>query len=208
MRHVHSSEAQRPPCGSTPSPIVAPDVQQSLLELARIALAVATGRAPVAALGRELERTHGGDGPGTAFVTLTKDGALRGCMGSLAAERSLREAVVASATSAALDDPRFRPVVADELPAIHIDISVLGPPTPITDPDAFEPGIHGVMVERDGRRGLLLPEVATEFSWEAAQMFDVVCRKAGLPADAWRDPRTRFRSFRTVRFGGPATRTH
>jgi AMMECR1 domain-containing protein len=64
-----------------------------------------------------------------------------------------------------------------------------------------------VIVERGGRRGLLLPEVATEFSWGATQMFDAVCRKAGLPVDAWRDPGTRLRWFRTVRFGGPTIST-
>ena len=129
-------------------------------------------------------------------------------MGSLEPVRSLSEAVVASAITAALDDPRFLPVTAEELPAIHIEISVLGPPTAITDPDVFQPGVDGVLVECSGRRGLLLPEVATEFSWTALQMFDAVCRKAGLPDDAWRDPRTRLCTFRTVRFGGAATNAH
>jgi AmmeMemoRadiSam system protein A len=205
MRPAHSLEAQRPPGGPTPSPIVGPDVQRSLLELARIALAVATRRDGVSALDRAVEQTPGGDEPGEAFVTLTEDGDLRGCMGSLEPERSLREAVVVSAISAALDDPRFRPVTAEELPAIHVDISVLGPLTAMADPGAFQPGVDGVIVERSGRRGLLLPEVATEFHWTAPQMFDAVCRKAGLPRDTWRDPRTRLSTFRTVRFGGPAT---
>lgn len=208
MHHVLRPETQHPSRGSTPPPVIAPDVQRSLLELARVALAVSTGRASVSALDRALERTPLGDQPGAVFVTLTEDGELRGCVGSLRPERSLREAVVASAISAASDDPRFVPVVAEELPAIHIDISVLGPATPITDPGAFEPGVDGVLVERGGRRGLLLPEVATEFSWGATQMFDAVCRKAGLPGGAWRDPGTRLRSFRTFRFGGPATSTH
>lgn len=208
MHHVLRPETQHPSRGSTPPPVIAPDVQRSLLELARVALAVSTGRASVSALDRALERTPLGDQPGAVFVTLTEDGELRGCVGSLRPERSLREAVVASAISAASDDPRFVPVVAEELPAIHIDISVLGPATPITDPGAFEPGVDGVLVERGGRRGLLLPEVATEFSWGATQMFDAVCRKAGLPEGAWRDPGTRLRSFRTFRFGGPAISTH
>jgi uncharacterized protein len=205
MRHVRSLEAERPPRRSTPSPVVARDVQRSLLELARIALAVATGRADVEVLSQALDRTRGGDGPGAVFVTLTENGALRGCMGGLDPVRSVSEAVVGSAISAALDDPRFLPVTAEELPAIHMEISVLGQPTPIADPGAFQPGVDGVIVERNGRRGLLLPEVATDASWGATQMFDAVCRKVGLPGDAWRDPRTRLRKFRTVRFGGPAT---
>jgi AmmeMemoRadiSam system protein A len=145
---------------------------------------------------------------GGVFVTLTRDGVLRGCMGSLAPDRPLCDAVVIAALNAALDDPRFLPVTADELPIIHVDVSVLGPAAPLLDPDSFEPGIDGLIVERGGRRGLLLPEVATEFSWGATEMFEAVCRKAGLPMDAWRDPRTRLRSFRTARFGGPASRTH
>jgi len=208
MRHVLPRDAPRSPRGSAPSPVVAPDVQEALLDLARVALAVAAGRVPVSVLDRALAGTPLGDEPGAVFVTLTEAGALRGCIGSLQPERTLRVAVVASTLGAALDDLRFRPVRAEDLPAIHIGISVLGPFTPFDARDAFEPGVDGVMVERAGRRGLLLPEVATEFAWGATQMFDAVCRKAGLPADSWRDPGTRLRSFRTVRFGGAATRTH
>jgi hypothetical protein len=199
---------QHPPGGPTRSPVVGPDVQRSLLELARIALAVATRRDSTAALDRALDRPQGGDEPGAAFVTLTEKGELRGCIGSLEPARSLREAVVVSAISAALDDPRFPPVTADELPAIHVEISILGPLTAIADTGAFRPGVDGVIVERSGRRGLLLPEVATKFHWAAPEMFDAVCRKAGLPRDSWRDPQTRLSTFQTVRFGGPATSEH
>jgi AmmeMemoRadiSam system protein A len=192
-------------------PVIPPDEQQSLLGLARVALAAAAGRAPFSVLDRALEEAPLGDEPGSVFVTLTERGELRGCIGSLGPERNLRVAVVASTLGAALDDPRFRPVSAEELPAIQIAISVLGPSTPIGATDAadvFEPGVDGVIVERGARRGLLLPEVATELSWGAAQMFEAACRKAGLPPDAWRDPGTHLRSFRTVRFSGPATITH
>jgi AMMECR1 domain-containing protein len=75
---------------------------------------------------------------------------------------------------------------------------------PIVDAETFEPGVDGVIVEGRGRRGLLLPEVATQFNWTATQLFDAVCRKAGLPSDAWHDPRTQLCAFRTLRFGGPA----
>ena len=81
---------------------------------------------------------------------------------------------------------------------------MLGPFHPIVDPDAFRPGIDGVLVESGGHLGLLLPEVATAASWGAAEMFGAVCRKAGLAADAWRDHRTRLSTFTTTRFGGPA----
>jgi AmmeMemoRadiSam system protein A len=208
LRHDHRPVARRPTRRAAPLPVVAPEVRRCLLELARVALAVATGRADVSALGRALETRSGRDAaaPGV-FVTLSEVGALRGCVGSLGSDRPLREAVAASAICAALDDPRFTPVTAEELSAVHVEISVLGAPTPIASTAAFRPGVDGVIVERDGRQGLLLPEVATVAGLSATQMFDAACQKAGLPDDAWREPSTRLRSFRTVRFGGPATRT-
>lgn len=190
---------------AAPPPAVSPEVQGALLELVQVALAVATRSADVSALDRALDRIPTDVEPAAAFVTLTEDGELRGCMGSLEPTRGLGDTVVTSAIMAALDDPRFLPVTADELPSIHVEISVLGPPTPVADVAAFRPGIDGVIVDRKGRRGLLLPEVATDFGWDAAQMFDGVCRKAGLPRDAWRDPATRLSTFRTIRFGGPAS---
>ncbi len=192
---------------AAPPPDVPPNVQQGLLELARRALAVAAGEADPAKLVRDLDLPGCPDEPTAVFVTLTEDGALRGCIGTLEPDRRLPEAVVSAAISAALDDPRFRPVAAGELPAIHIEISVLGPSVPMVEPSAFEPGVDGVTVELSAHRALLLPEVATEFGWGAPEMLDAVCRKAGLPGGAWRDARTRLRTFRTTRFGGPAAPT-
>ena len=137
--------------------------------------------------------------PGAAFVTLTERGSLRGCMGSLVAELPLGEAVASAGLSAAAHDPRFLPVAEGELAAIHIDVSVLGPPMPLRDPMAFRPGVDGIIVARDGRRALLLPEVATDLGWGAREMLDAVCEKAGLEGHAWHDPRTRLFVFRTVR---------
>jgi hypothetical protein len=193
-----------PPRGGALRPAVASDLRGPILELAQLALAVATDSAEESALDEALERFVGGTEPGMVFVTLTEHGELRGCMGILEPTRSLGEAVAIAAISAALDDPRFRPVASEELRAIHVEISVLGPATSIDDPATFQAGLDGVIVERNGRRGLLLPEVATEFSWGAVQVFDAACRKAGLPRDAWLDPATRLSTFRTVRFGGPA----
>jgi AmmeMemoRadiSam system protein A len=186
-------------------PVVTPEVQQALLELVQVALTVATRTADVSAIDVALARVPADVDRAAVFVTLTVDGELRGCMGCLEPTRGLGETVVTSAVMAAVDDPRFLPVTVEDLPAIHVEISVLGPPVPHAEPDTFRPGIDGVIVDRNGRRGLLLPEVATEFGWGAGQMFDGVCRKAGLPRDAWRDPATRLSTFRTVRFGGPAS---
>ena len=143
------------------------------------------------------------DEPGAAFVTLTELGSLRGCMGSLEAEQPLGDAVASAGRSAAARDPRFMPVTEQELPVIHIDVSVLGPSVPLSDPMAFRPGIDGIIVARDGRRALLLPEVATDFGWGARETLDAVCEKAGLEGHAWHDPRTRLFVFRTVRVSEP-----
>jgi AmmeMemoRadiSam system protein A len=201
MSPVHPPEVRE---SREAAPIVSAEVQASLLDLVRTALAVATRREDPLALERALESGPGRDQRAAAFVTLTVDGELRGCMGNLDPTRPLRESVAASALSAALDDPRFPRVRSDELPGIEVGVSVLGPASPIADRGTFRPGVDGVIVERGGRRGLLLPEVATEWSWGATEMFTAVCRKAGLPGDAWRDPGTRLFAFQTVRFGGQA----
>lgn len=204
MRHAPTVEVEHPLRGAPSAPAVDVEVREALLDLCRLALVVATGGAEPADLRPALDRIPGDLERAVVFVTLTVDGTLRGCMGTFEPVRKLGEAVVTSAITAALDDPRFLPVAASELPAIHIEISVLGSPVPVSDPEAFRPGVDGVLVERSGRRGLLLPEVAPRFGWGAVEMFGAVCEKAGLRRDAWRHPDTRLSTFRTVRFGGPA----
>jgi AmmeMemoRadiSam system protein A len=120
-------------------------------------------------------------------------------MGSLVAEQPLGDAVASAALSAAVRDPRFLPLAEHELSTIHIDVSVLGPAVALRDPAAFRPGIDGIIVARDGRRALLLPEVATDQGWDAREMLDAVCEKAGLEGHAWHDQRTRLFVFRTIR---------
>ncbi len=203
-----------PPAGSStvaPSPQPAPDPvtlpsdeQAALLRLARAAVATATGLAPPHALGAALASAAGYDAPAAVFVTLTEAGDLRGCMGSMAADRPIAEAVADAACAAALVDPRFLPLAACELPAIRIEISVLGPLAPMRTPADLRPGVDGVIVERGRAAGLLLPEVADRLHWGGREMVEAVCRKAGLPADSWRDSLTRLSVFRTARFGGPA----
>jgi AmmeMemoRadiSam system protein A len=136
--------------------------------------------------------------PSAAFVTLHRDGELRGCMGSLAADQPLWLSVVRAAVGAARD-PRFLPVTEREIPALSIDVSVLGPPVPLLDQSVFRPGVHGLIVERGRRCGLLLPEVAIDHEWGVREMLEATCWKAGLPPDGWRDARTRILVFRTAR---------
>lgn len=130
--------------------------------------------------------------PGAVFVTLTVDGHLRGCVGSLEAERPLVEDLRANAVAAALRDPRFPPVTADELPRIRIEVSELSPPRPLvagTEAEALEklrPGVDGLILEHAGGRSTFLPQV-----WE--QLPDPITflrhlkRKAGMPAEGWDD---------------------
>ena len=203
MRNAVAPDPARPDGGPRP-PDVPLEVQLSTLELARATLAVAVEHAAPSMLDRAVATSDADDLHAAVFVTLTEGEELRGCIGTLDPSRSLREAVVSATLGAAIGDPRFLPVTAAELPAIEVGISVLGRPVPFVDPQTFMPGVDGVIVERGGQRALLLPEVATEFAWGTVQMLENACRKAGLSADAWHDPRTRLSSFRTVRFGGPA----
>jgi AmmeMemoRadiSam system protein A len=123
---------------------------------------------------------------GGAFVTLHVRGTLRGCIGHIAADDALGQVVPRCAIAAASDDPRFPPLTASELPAIEIELSLLGPLEPIAGPEDFEIGRHGLVVELGWSRGLLLPQVATEWKWDREMFLSQTCRKAGLPADAWR----------------------
>jgi len=187
-----------PPVGQ-PAPVsLDPETTAALLRIAREAVTAAATRGSPA---RHPSRPATGslDEPGAAFVTITEHGSLRGCMGSLVAEQPLGDAVASAAVSAAVRDPRFLAITERELSTLHIDVSVLGPAIALRDPAAFRPGIDGIIVARDGRRALLLPEVATDQGWGAREMLDAVCEKAGLEGHAWHDQRTRLFVFRTIR---------
>jgi AmmeMemoRadiSam system protein A len=138
--------------------------------------------------------------PAAAFVTLRESGELRGCVGLMRFEAPLWLNVRDAAISAALSDPRFLPVVERELPDLELEISVLDPPVELPDPGRFQAGRHGIIVERDHRRALLLPQVATEMGWNEEQMLSAVCRKANLPGDAWRDPSASLMVFESTCF--------
>lgn len=131
-------------------------------------------------------RPHGG-----VFVTLHKFASLRGCMGTLDAAMPLAEAVRHAALCAALQDPRFPPVGPDELDELEIEVSILSAPWPMRSLDDLVLGRHGVVVQRGLRRGLFLPQVATEHHLDKEAFLSRCCsEKAGLPPSAWRDPDT------------------
>jgi AmmeMemoRadiSam system protein A len=118
-----------------------------------------------------------------AFVTLHKHGDLRGCIGHLEPDAPLEETVARCAIAAGTSDPRFPSLTAAELPDVEIEISVLGPLRPVSDPGEIEIGRHGLVVEMNARRGLLLPQVATEWGWDRQTFVAQACRKAGLAPD-------------------------
>jgi AmmeMemoRadiSam system protein A len=173
--------------------------RRQLLELARAAVEATARRDPKPALDPRV-LTPELLACSAAFVTLHKSGGLRGCIGMRRYDVPLWINVRDSAIAAARDDPRFPAVAPTELPAIEIEISLLEPPVPLADPAMFEAGRHGIVVERGECRALLLPQVAPEMGWGGPQMLDAVCRKAGLRADAWRDPATRLYVFESVCF--------
>ncbi len=130
-----------------------------------------------------------------AFVTIHKNNQLRGCIGFIQAVKSLLETIIEMAEAAAVSDPRFTPVQTDEIPEIEIEISVLSPLQKITDIDNIIIGTHGLYVEKDYHKGLLLPQVATEYNWDTISFLEHTCRKAGLPNNAWKDKNAQIYIF-------------
>lgn len=124
---------------------------------------------------------------GAAFVTLRRHGELRGCMGSLVARQPLYLEIQRTVGLAALADPRFAPVAPVEVAETEIEISVLGPLEPLTDPLDFDIGVHGLVLVLGDLRGTLLPQVAVDRGWSKEEFLANVCRKAGVPDDAWSD---------------------
>jgi AmmeMemoRadiSam system protein A len=168
------------------------DQQNFLLKLARDAIAfyIKKGKS-LKATCREgaLSEKRG------AFVTLKKDGQLRGCIGYTLPQAPLCETVIDAAEKAAFQDFRFPPLERGELDEVRIEISVLGLPRRIKDPAEVEVGRHGILISRGGRRGLLLPQVPLEWDWDRETFLRHGCLKAGLEPEAWRDPQTRIEVF-------------
>ncbi len=129
------------------------------------------------------------------FVTLHKNGQLRGCIGYVEGIKPLYEAVMEMAKSAAFRDPRFPPVRMDEVPELEIEISVLSPLKKIKSVEEIKVGEHGLIIQRGFERGLLLPQVATQYGWNREQFLEQTCYKAGLPGNAWKDPETEIYIF-------------
>ncbi len=166
--------------------------QQLLLKIARQAvytyLAGKAPRPPEITSG-PLTEAHG------VFVSLydRADGELRGCIGNIHPATALYRTTSDCAISAAVGDPRFMPLTMEELPKVDFEISVLSPMEKIEDVSRIEVGRDGIFINKKGARGLLLPQVATEYGWGRERFLAEVCRKAGLKADEWKEGASIFR---------------
>lgn len=141
--------------------------------------------------------------PAGAFVSLHQDDELRGCIGQIEPDRALYKIVQSCALSAALDDPRFPAVTAEQLPSLNIEISVLTPMVRVSRVEEIEVGRHGLYITMGAWRGLLLPQVATQYGWNREVFLSQTCRKAGLAENAWRDRKVTIFRFEAQVFSEP-----
>lgn len=175
-----------------------PEHQQTLLDIARnsIESCVLTGEPCFEP--REEKALNARLG---CFVSIKKDGQLRGCIGNFQSRWPLHREVAEMACAAATKDPRFYPMGKDELEDYQIEISVLSPLERITDPETIRVGVHGLYIEMGFYRGVLLPQVATEYGWDRTTFLQQTCSKAGLPANAWRSEDAEIYVFTARVFG-------
>jgi len=129
------------------------------------------------------------------FVTLRIDGRLRGCIGFLEPLATFAETIREAARRAATEDPRFPSIEPEEVDAMRVEVTLLGPLVPLQNAEDFSIGTHGLLIEAHGRRGLLLPQVAVEHRWDKTKFLEAVSEKARLPRDAWKQPPSRLFRF-------------
>ena len=160
--------------------LVAAEQRQAFLRLARQALR------DYLETGKVLEPSSLSGTVGGLFVTLRQQGELRGCIGVLGTGEPPERDVVRCSISAATQDPRFPAVTLADLPELKLEISILSTLLPVAAPEEILVGRDGLQIEKEGRRGLLLPQVPVEHGWDRVQFLQELCKKAGLPRDAWR----------------------
>lgn len=136
-----------------------------------------------------------------AFVTLHREGHLRGCIGHIIPDDPLFHTIRQMAIAAATEDPRFQPVAFEELSLIDIEISVLTPFKRIKSVEEIQVGLHGLMMTQGRYRGLLLPQVAAEEGWSREEFLFHTCLKAGLHPEAWKETSTQIEIFSAQVFG-------
>jgi AmmeMemoRadiSam system protein A len=181
--------------------MLSPEERQELLGIAResIARALAGDRSQahsrVSPQGRGRPLAGRLAQPGGAFVTIKIGQSLRGCIGYIESPLPLAEVVREVAVKSATEDPRFVPMTQTELAGATLEISILSPLRQIADQSEIEVGKHGLLLESGRHRGLLLPQVATEYRWDRESFLSHTARKAGLPADGWKSPEAKIFVF-------------
>lgn len=153
-----------------------------LLEIAREAIlhqVQGQNYSPTPLEGKTLNERSG------CFVTIKRDGQLRGCIGNFQARQPLYREVAQMAAASATEDPRFQAMSPAELDDFTLELTVLSPLEKIEDTNQIEIGRHGIYIEKGVHRGVLLPQVATEHGWDRITFLQQTCLKAGLPGDAW-----------------------
>jgi len=181
------------------------DIEKAeLLKLARTTLAtyLKNGKIPPYQTSHEALLEQKG-----AFVSLHEGEELRGCIGQLVGDRELYKIVQHCILGAALEDTRFVSVTQDEVNGLSIEISVLTPFRRINDINEIDVGKHGLYIVRGGYRGLLLPQVATQYKWDRIRFLEHTCIKSGLPESAWRDPETAIYTFEAEVFSDESAHT-
>lgn len=156
--------------------------RRDLLRIAREAIVttVTNGKIP------HVETSSKGlNGENGCFVTIKRQGQLRGCIGNFVSDQPLYRLVQEMALSAATRDPRFYPMKQQDLDDFELEISVLSPLQKISSVDEIQVGRHGIYIVKDSYRGVLLPQVATEYGWDRDAFLKHTCLKAGLSENAW-----------------------
>ena len=167
------------------------DERSTLLDFARRCVAAAAAGNPPP----DFAPTDALRNRGAAFVTLRKNGELRGCIGHTHATGELWKSVGDMAKSAATTDPRFSPVAPEEIDGLHIEISVLSPMKRISSIDELMVGRDGLYIKKSGKVGLLLPQVPVNQGWDEKRFLEQTCYKADLPLTAWRDEDAEIYTF-------------
>jgi AmmeMemoRadiSam system protein A len=177
-----SAEAVGAIAAKKPDAKLPESAKQRLHQIAREAIAAyLEGRDYTPEPTPELDMTRG------AFVTLKIGGQLRGCIGQIRAREKLYQLIASMAVAAAFDDPRFPRLTPDEYDRLEYEISVLTPLQRVKDISEIKVGRDGLMIKLDLHSGLLLPQVATEYGWDARTFVEQTCLKAGLPKESYKD---------------------
>jgi AmmeMemoRadiSam system protein A len=171
--------------------------KRTLLKIARSAIACALESKTLPTLNSQSKAINRRSG---VFVTLRIGEDLRGCIGYIEPLFPLAHATQEVAVKAAMEDPRFMPLTQPELDKITIEISVLSPLEELIDTETIEIGKHGLVIDAGYRRGLLLPQVATEYDWDRRQFLKQISLKAGLPPDAWKRKEVKLFTFTVEKF--------